>query len=57
MTTRGLKEKDMILIAHLIDRALKNKDNQNELSLIKKEVLQLLKISVIWKEVVINAIS
>lgn len=43
MTTRGLKEKDMILVAHLIDRALKNKDNQNELSLIKKEVLQLLK--------------
>ncbi len=43
MTTRGLKEKEMILIARLIDRALKNRDNKEELLKVKNEVLQLLK--------------
>jgi len=43
MTTRGLKEKEMRLIARLIDRALKNRDNKEELLKVKNEVLQLLK--------------
>lgn len=43
MTTRGLKEPDMILIARLIDRALKNKENLDELVKVKHDVLHLLK--------------
>lgn len=43
MTTRGLKEDDMVLIARLIDRTLKNKENKDELLKVKNEVLQLLK--------------
>jgi len=43
MTTRGLKEKEMRLIARLIDRALRNRDNKEELLKVKNEVLQLLK--------------
>ena len=41
VTTRGMKEPEMIEIAHLIDRALKNKDNEEELLKIKEEVLTL----------------
>ncbi|MGI6787346.1 MAG: serine hydroxymethyltransferase [Acholeplasmataceae bacterium] len=43
MTTRGLKEVEMVLIARLIDRALKNRNNKEELLKVKQEVLQLLK--------------
>lgn len=38
VTTRGLKEADMIRIVHLIDRALKNHDQQAELQKIRAEV-------------------
>jgi len=41
MTTRGLKEEDFIQIARIIDRALKNKDNEEILEELKKEVLGL----------------
>ena len=41
MTTRGLKEKDFIKIGLFISKALKNKDNENVLKSIKKEVIEL----------------
>ena len=41
MTTRGMKEEEMILIANLIDGALNNIENENKLKLIKDEVLKL----------------
>lgn len=41
MTTRGLKEKEMIIVASLIDNAIKNKDNKEEMLKIKERVIQL----------------
>ncbi|MBU0549015.1 MAG: serine hydroxymethyltransferase [Candidatus Omnitrophica bacterium] len=41
VTTRGMKEKEIALIADFIDRAVKNRDNPQELAKIKKEVLDL----------------
>ncbi|MEQ9101729.1 MAG: serine hydroxymethyltransferase [Imperialibacter sp.] len=38
MTTRGLKEKEMLKIAELVDDALMNHENESKLSAIKKEV-------------------
>jgi len=43
MTTRGFKEADMVKVANWIDRALRNKDNEEELSKIKSEVVALMK--------------
>jgi len=40
-TTRGLKERDMGQVASWIDRALKNADNETELSAIRREVKTL----------------
>lgn len=39
VTTRGLKEQDMVIVADLIDRALRNKDSIEN---IKKEVVSLM---------------
>lgn len=41
VTTRGFKEKEMELVANLIDRALKNRDNDAELERIHQEVYEL----------------
>lgn len=41
MTTRGLKEPEFIEIGHIIAKALKNKDNEEVLSELGKEVLSL----------------
>ena len=41
MTTRGLKEEEFIIVAELIDLAIKNKDNDEELLKIKERVIQL----------------
>lgn len=41
LTTRGMKEKEMIFIANLINKALTNIDNKNELEKIKEEVIKL----------------
>lgn len=41
MTTRGFKEKEFIYIARLIDEAIKNKDNEEVLKRIKKDVINL----------------
>ena len=38
VTTRGLKEEDMKKIVQLIDRALRNHDNESELQSIRAEV-------------------
>jgi glycine hydroxymethyltransferase len=43
VTTRGMKENEMKLIAAFIDRAIKNIDNESALSEIKKEVAELCK--------------
>lgn len=42
ITTRGLKEKDCIKIAELIDETIQNKDNPKMLSKIKKKVNQMM---------------
>lgn len=41
VTTRGMKEEEMILIAEFINRAVVNNENENELAKIKEEVKQL----------------
>lgn len=43
VTTRGMKEKEMIEIAHLIDKALRNKDDEKILLEVKKSILELTK--------------
>lgn len=42
VTTRGMKETEMVKIAHLIDRAFKNKDDVRILDGLKQEVIKLL---------------
>jgi glycine hydroxymethyltransferase len=41
VTTRGMKENEMKLIASFIDRAINNVDNENAIGEIKKEVAEL----------------
>lgn len=41
LTTRGMKEKEMIAIVHLIDKALRNHDNEELKQQVKEEVLLL----------------
>jgi glycine hydroxymethyltransferase len=41
VTTRGLKEKEMGLIAELIDEALLNKDDENNLNALKEKIKNL----------------
>lgn len=43
MTTRGFKEEEMRLTARIIDRILKNKNNEDELKKARQEVANLLK--------------
>ena len=43
ITTRGFNEDDMIKIAHLIDRALSNFEDEKALDEIKKEVIKMCK--------------
>ena len=43
VTTRGMKEKEMIKIASYINSALKNKDDEAKLNEIKKQVIELTK--------------
>ena len=38
-----MKEKEMIEIAHLIDKALRNKDDEKMLLEVKKDILELTK--------------
>ena len=48
MTTRGLKEEDFAEIARIIDDTFKNKDNKNEMKLIKKRVKSLTDKYPLW---------
>ncbi|MDC8914125.1 serine hydroxymethyltransferase [Metamycoplasma hyosynoviae] len=41
MTSRGFKEEEFIIIANLIDKALREKDNESLLNVIKKEIAKL----------------
>ena len=41
MTTKGYKEEDFIKVADIIDKAITNKDNEEVLTLLKKEVIEL----------------
>ena len=43
LTTRGMKESEMILIASLIKEALTNHDNKEKLELVKQKVIKLTK--------------
>ena len=49
MTTRGLKEEDFASIGHIIARALKNKDNEDVLKGLQKEVLTITEKYPIYK--------
>lgn len=42
ITTRGLKEKDMETVVNLVDSALKNHDNETELTSLSKHVIKLM---------------
>ena len=41
LTTRGMKEEEMIQVARLIDKALKNKESEEIKNKVKEEVLLL----------------
>jgi glycine hydroxymethyltransferase len=50
VTSRGMKEKEMKLIARLCDRAMVNRDSKKELAKVKKEVETLTKKFPIYKD-------
>ncbi len=50
VTTRGMKEKEMDLLAELIHRALENKDNEAELDKIGKKVRELCDAFPVYQE-------
>ncbi len=54
VTTRGMKENEMKLIASFIDRAIKNVDNEQILNSIKKEVAELCSKFPLYPELQIN---
>lgn len=43
MTTRGFKEEEFRIVARIIDKCFKNKDNEEEIEKLKEEVLNLTK--------------
>lgn len=48
MTSRGLKEKDFIEIAHIIDQAFKNRDDEKKLEQLSKQVITITKKYPLW---------
>ena len=48
MTTRGLKEKDFVEIAHIIDETLRNKDNKAKLKELSKRVKAITSKYPLW---------
>ena len=42
ITSRGFKEEDMVKVAHWIDEALRNQDNEEVLAKIKSEVVEIM---------------
>ncbi|MGB2599980.1 MAG: serine hydroxymethyltransferase [Candidatus Omnitrophota bacterium] len=49
-TTRGMKEKDMGKIAEFIDDALQSCEDENKLTVIRKEVKEFLRVFPLYKE-------
>lgn len=49
VTTRGIKEKEMVTIARLIDKALRNLENESILEEVKNEVIELTKQFPLYK--------
>ena len=49
-TTRWMKEEEMKIIASIFTQAIKNKDDENKLNELKKEVLNLCKKFPIYKD-------
>ena len=41
MTSRGLKEDEFIILANLIDKVLRDPENENLLYVVKKEIAKL----------------
>lgn len=50
VTTRGMKEDDMVKIVDLIDRVLMNHDNDDEISAVKTEINNWMKDFPLYKE-------
>jgi len=50
ITTRGMKEQEMVIISDLIAKAVENKDNESELKKIEGEVRELCLSFPIYKE-------
>ena len=48
MTTRGLKEKDFVEIAHIIDETLRNKDNKVKLKELSRRVKEITSKYPLW---------
>ena len=48
MTTRGLKEKDFVEIAHIIDETLRNKDNKIKLKELSRRVKEITSKYPLW---------
>ena len=48
MTTRGFKEKEFREVAHIIDQAFKNRDNEEVLEKLSKQVVELTKKYPLW---------
>lgn len=48
MTSRGLKEKDFVEIAHIIDLALRNKDNEDKLKELEIQVKEITNKYPLW---------
>ena len=48
MTSRGLKEKDFIKIAHIIDEALRNIETKDKYPELEKEVIEITKKYPLW---------
>ncbi len=48
MTSRGFKEKEFIVVARIIDKAFKNRDNEKEIEKLKKDVIELTNKYPLW---------
>ena len=51
MTTRGMKEKEMLVIVELIDKVLKNKGDAKIITRVKDDVRNLLKNFPLYPEI------
>ena len=54
VTTRGMKETEMKMIAAFIDRAIRNSENEQELGIIKNEVASLCSRFPLYPELILR---